>query len=64
VSVLASGAPGFGRDASVAFAAGSAGATMLVSFLDLQGKDTPAAMVARLAVFGRSAVFQRDRDSD
>ena len=25
---------------------------LLVSFLDLQGKDTPEGMVARLAVFG------------
>ena len=49
VEVLASGAPGYGRDCSVAFDA--AGERMLVSFLDLQGKDTPGAMVARLGVW-------------
>ena len=47
VTVLASGLPGYGRDCSVAFANDG---NMLVSFLDLQGKDAPNAMVARLAV--------------
>ena len=54
VRALAHGASGFGRDASLAFAAPAAGAppAMLVSFLDLQGQDSPDAMVTRLAVLG------------
>ena len=51
--VLASGAAGFGRDASMAFVLQGAlqAPAMLVSFLDLQGEDTPEGMVAKLAVF-------------
>ena len=49
VSELASGAAGFGRDASLARAHDG---SLLVSFLDLMGKDDPGAMVARLLVRG------------
>ena len=48
VVTLSSGQPGYGRDCSVGFAEQSS--RMLVSFLDLQGKDTLDGMVARLAV--------------
>mmetsp|Transcript_43672 Transcript_43672/g.72578 ORF Transcript_43672/g.72578 Transcript_43672/m.72578 type:complete len:688 (-) Transcript_43672:115-2178(-) len=47
VTVGARGKPGFGRDASVSFAA----ATMIVTFLDLQGNDSELSMVARFATF-------------
>ena len=53
-SVGASGPRGFGRDASVAFAPAASPAeppAMLVSLLDLGGKDEPQFMTARLAAF-------------
>ena len=36
------------------------GESLLVSFLDLQGKDEPDAMVARLSVFRRAAPHKTD----
>ena len=54
VTTLAHGAAGFGRDASGAFAEGSGGDVMVVTFLDLNGEDSLDSMRARLAVFTRS----------
>ena len=47
VVTAASGRAGFGRDAAIAFTRGA----MLITFLDLQGKDSPTEMAARIASF-------------
>ena len=53
--VLARGAGGFGRDASMAFVLQGPlqAPAMMVSFLDLQGEDAPEGMRAQLALFER-----------
>jgi hypothetical protein len=53
VATLAHGRKGFGRDCSLEMVGDTARPLLLVSFLDLQGKDSGDAMAARLAVLGR-----------
>ena len=53
VATLAVGHKGFGRDCSLEMVGDEARPLLLVSFLDLQGKDDPSSMAARLAVLGR-----------
>ena len=62
--VLARGAAGFGRDASLAYAerGPQQRPALMVSFLDLQGEDTPDGMVARLALFEPESPAPRARD--
>ena len=47
LSTAASGKAGFGRDAALTFTHDA----MIITFLDLQGKDSPTEMVARIASF-------------
>ena len=56
VAELSRGPKGYGRDCSMSMS----GESLLVSFLDLQGKDEPDAMVARLGVFRRAAPHKTD----
>ena len=53
VATLAHGHKGFGRDCSLEMVGDSDRPLLLVSFLDLQGKDSGDSMAARLAVLGR-----------
>jgi hypothetical protein len=53
VATLARGHKGFGRDCSLEMVGDSMRPLLLVSFLDLQGKDSGDFMAARLAVLGR-----------
>mmetsp|Transcript_15589 Transcript_15589/g.35111 ORF Transcript_15589/g.35111 Transcript_15589/m.35111 type:complete len:110 (+) Transcript_15589:825-1154(+) len=58
--ILTSGPPGYGRDPSLNMLSvrkqpgNESSQFLMVSFLDLNGKDEPESMSARLAVFSRS----------